>query len=172
MIQILNIIFHFHKILKIDSQEAKTKNKELGIIFEQSKFIIEIKKTREAHEYKAELQNLMKQNIGYYEIDFLEIFIWRKSRYGNTNESPFKTFLVKVNNANFDNIVHNNQDTVLLKFIQDQIDQPITLSSRLLQKIDGKLGLGKEKEILKFGKSEITTQKSVDLLHILNSKNF
>lgn len=166
MIQILNIIFHFHNLINIDDQEAKTKNKELSFRIKNDKNIIVVRKTREIFETKAQIQEVMKSDLGFHETDFLEIFIWKENDYDKNNGMPYQKYLIKIKNIYFDNFSHNF-DTISMKFLQDRIDIPIIVSARVLLKSKKSNILSKEKIILKFDKNEKISQKSLDLIHEL-----
>jgi hypothetical protein len=167
MIQSLNVLFHFNNLIKIDDQESKTKNKELNFVFEIHNEIVSVRKTREMFENRAQLDEIVKSKIGFHEIDYLEIFFWKKKSYLDSSGLPYKTYLVKLRNVYFDGF-SRNFTTISMKFFQDRLDLPIDVLARNLIKSYKVLSLTKEKNILKFQKKEQICQKSIDILHYLS----
>ena len=165
--QTLNFLFHFNDLIKLDEKEFKTKNRELSFSFSAGKDVIDVRKAREINEKKSELSELILTNSGFNEIDFLEIFLWKRNDYNNPKKGPYKTFLVTINNGVIDSFNHNT-DTILLKCIQDQMSKPLKVTFKKVIMDDGKRTFGKEKVIVKFNKNNSNCQKSIDLLDILS----
>jgi hypothetical protein len=169
MIQTVNILFHFYNLINLDDQEAKTKNKEINFVFENNEGIVSVRKTREIFENKAELEEIIKSDLGFHEIDYLEIFFWKKKSYNKSTGLPIQKYLVKLRNVFFDGFAKNH-DTIALRFTQDRIDIPVDILSRHMVK-KGKINeLTKEKRILNFSKKEDICQKSLDIIHCLKEK--
>jgi hypothetical protein len=168
MIQSLNLLFHFYKLINIDNQEINTKNKEINFQFEINDEIISVRKTREIFENKAHLDEIINSELGFHEIDYLNIFIWKKKAYTSSSGLPYKSFLVKVKNIYLHNVSHNF-DTISFNFSQDRLDIPIIVTARNLMKGGKSLELSKEKNILKFKKNEKILIKSIDIIHELNN---
>lgn len=169
MIQTINALFHFNNLIQIEDRESKTKNKELNFVFEIFNDVISVRKTREMFENRAQLEEIVKSELGFYEIDYLEIFFWKKESYNNSSGLPYKSYLVKLKNVFFDGF-SKNFTTISMKFFQDRLDLPIQVCCRNLIKSKKILSLTKEKNILTFQKKEQICQKSIDILHALNSK--